>query len=171
MVFDLDPGDKAGVLDCARVALILRDLLSPLPLASYVKTSGKKGLHVYVPLNRKETTFEETKKFSKAVAEVLQRNYPDLVTAKMAKEQRKGKVFINWSQNDSSKTMVCVYSLRAREKPIVSFPLAWKELENSAGRGDPEKLQVMYSEAVAKAEKKGDLFHEVIVKKQKLPYL
>jgi bifunctional non-homologous end joining protein LigD len=171
MVFDLDPGDKAGVLDCARVALILRDLLSPLPLASYVKTSGKKGLHVYVPLNRKETTFEETKKFSKAVAEVLQRNYPDLVTAKMAKEQRKGKVFINWSQNDSSKTMVCVYSLRAWEKPIVSFPLAWKELENSAGRGDPEKLQVIYSEAVSRAEKKGDLFQEVIVKKQKLPYL
>jgi bifunctional non-homologous end joining protein LigD len=171
MVFDLDPGEKAGVLDCARVALILRDLLSPLPLASYVKTSGKKGLHVYVPLNRKETTFEETKKFSKAVAEVLQRNYPDLVTAKMAKEQRKGKVFINWSQNDASKTMVCVYSLRAREKPIVSFPLAWKELENLAGRGDPEKLQVIYSEAVARAEKKGDLFDEVIVKKQKLPYL
>ncbi len=171
MVFDLDPGDKAGVLDCARVALILRDLLSPLPLASYVKTSGKKGLHVYVPLNRKETTFEETKKFSKAVAEVLQRNYPDLVTAKMAKEQRKGKVFINWSQNDSSKTMVCVYSLRAREKPIVSFPLAWKELENLAGRGDPEKLQVIHSEAVSRAEKKGDLFQEVIVKKQKLPYL
>ena len=91
MVFDLDPGDQAGILDCARVALILRDLLSQLRLASYVKTSGQKGLHVYVPLNRKETTFEETKKFSKAVAEVLHRNYPDLVTAKMAKEQRKSK--------------------------------------------------------------------------------
>ncbi|HME44174.1 MAG TPA: non-homologous end-joining DNA ligase [Syntrophorhabdales bacterium] len=171
VVFDLDPGDQAGILDCARVALILRDLLSQLRLASCVKTSGKKGLHVYVPLNRKETTFEETKKFSKTVAEVLQRNYPDLVTAKMAKEQRKRKVFINWSQNDSSKTMVCVYSLRAREKPIVSFPLEWKELENLAGRGDPEKLEVMHSEAVSRAEKKGDLFREVIVKKQKLPYV
>ena len=171
VVFDLDPGDQAGILDCARVALILRDLLSQLRLASYVKTSGKKGLHLYVPLNRKETTFEETKKFSKTVAEVLHREYPDLVTAKMAKEQRKRKVFINWSQNDSSKTMVCVYSLRAREKPIVSFPLAWKELENLVGRGDPEKLEVMHSEAVSRAEKKGDLFQEVIVKKQKLPYV
>ena len=171
MVFDLDPGDQADILDCARVALILRDLLSPLRLTGYVKTSGKKGLHVYVPLNRKETTFEDTKKFSKAVAEVLQRNYPDLVTAKMAKEERKKKVFINWSQNDSSKTMVCVYSLRAREKPFVSFPLAWKELEDLAGQGDPEKLQILHSEALRRTEKEGDLFREVLVKKQKLPYL
>ncbi len=171
MVFDLDPGDKANILNCAPVALILRDLLLELRLASYVKTSGKKGLHVYVPLNRKETTFEDTKKFSKAVAGIMQKNYPDLVTAKMAKEYRKAKVFINWSQNDSSKTMVCVYSLRAREKPVVSFPLSWKELENLAGLGDPEKLQVMHSEAVRKAEKKGDLFREVLVKKQKLPHL
>jgi len=171
MVFDLDPGDRANILNCARVALILRDLLSELRLTSNVKTSGKKGLHVYVPLNRKETTFEDTKKFSKAVAGIMQKNYPDLVTAKMAKEYRKAKVFINWAQNDSSKTMICVYSLRAREKPIVSFPLEWKELENLAGSGDPEKLQVMYSEAVSRAEKKGDLFREVLVKKQRLPYL
>ena len=125
MVFDLDPGDPADILDCARVALILRDLLIPLQLTGYVKTSGQKGLHVFVPLNRRETTFEDTKKFSKAVAEIMQKNYPDLVTAKMAKEYRKGRVFINWEQNDSKKTMICVYSLRAREKPIVSFPLAW----------------------------------------------
>ena len=171
MVFDLDPGDRANILNCARVALILRDLLSELRLTSHVKTSGKKGLHVYVPLNRKETTFEDTKKFSKAVAGIMQKNYPDLVTAKMVKEYRKAKVFINWAQNDSSKTMICVYSLRAREKPIVSFPLEWKELENLAGSGDPEKLQVMYSEAVSRAEKKGDLFREVLVKKQRLPYL
>jgi bifunctional non-homologous end joining protein LigD len=171
MVFDLDPGDQANIFHCSRVALILRDMLSHLHLISYVKTSGKKGLHVYVPLNRKETTFEDTKQFSKAVAEIMQKNYPDLVTAKMAKEYRKAKVFINWSQNDSSKTMICVYSLRAREKPIVSFPLAWEELENSAVPGDPEKLQVMHSEAVSRAEKKGDLFREVLVKKQKLPHL
>jgi len=171
MVFDLDPGDGANILDCARVALILRDLLTHVRLASYVKTSGKKGLHVYVPLNCKETTFEDTKRFSKAVAEIMQKNYPNLVTAKMAKEYRKAKVFINWSQNDSSKTMICVYSLRAREKPIVSFPLAWKELENLSKQGDPEKLQIMHSEAVGRAEKQGDLFQEVLVKKQKLPYL
>lgn len=115
LVFDLDPGEPANLLDCARVALILRDLLIPLHLTSYVKTSGQKGLHVYVPLNRAETTFADTKKFSKAVAEIMQKNYPDLVTAKMAKEYRQGRVFINWEQNDSKKTMICVYSLRARE--------------------------------------------------------
>jgi bifunctional non-homologous end joining protein LigD len=137
MVFDLDPGEQANVINCARVALILRDLLSQLRLTSYVKTSGKKGLHVYVPLNRKETTFEDTKKFSKAVAGIMQKNYPDLVTAKMAKEYRKAKVFINWSQNDSSKTMICVYSLRARENQSFRSP-AWEELENAAHLGDPE---------------------------------
>jgi len=171
MVFDLDPGEQADILDCARVALILRDLLARLRLASFVKTSGQKGLHVYVPLNRTETTFADTKTFSKAVAVILQKNYPDLVTARMAKEYRKGKVFINWSQNDASATMICVYSLRAREKPFVSFPLEWRELEHLAGLGDPEKFQVMHAEAVSRAEKMGDLFREVLVKKQRLPHL
>jgi bifunctional non-homologous end joining protein LigD len=169
VVFDLDPGDGAGIYDCVRVALILKDLLSGLKLVSFVKTSGMKGLHVYVPLNQKETTFEDTKKFSKAVAEVLQKNYPDLVTANMAKELRKKKVFINWSQNDSSKTTVCVYSLRARGKPFVSFPLAWKELENLRSKSNPDKLLVLPEEAVSRLEKAGDLFHEVLVKKQRLP--
>lgn len=171
MVFDLDPGDEANILDCARVALILRDLLSQMELSSYVKTSGRKGLHVYVPLNRKETTFEDTKTFSKAVAGIMQKHYPELVTAKMAKQERKTKVFINWSQNDSSKTMICVYSLRARKKPFVSFPLEWRELENLAGLGDPERLQVLHAEALKRVEEKGDLFQEVLVKEQKLPHL
>ena len=171
MVFDLDPGDGASILDCARVALILRDLLFQMGLISYVKTSGQKGLHVLVPLNRKETTFEDTKTFSKAVAGIMQKHYADLVTAKMAKQERKARVFINWSQNDASKTMVCVYSLRARKKPFVSFPLEWGELENLSGLGDPERLQVMHFEAVSRAEKKGDLFQEVLVKEQKLPHL
>ena len=171
MVFDLDPGEKANILDCARVALILRELLSRLHLSSYPKTSGQKGLHVFVPLNCQEATFEDTKRFSKAVAVIMQKNYPDLVTAKMAKELRTEKVFINWSQNDASKTMICVYSLRAREKPFVSFPLEWRQLEQLAGQGDPERLQVIYSEAVSRAEKMGDLFREVLLKKQKLPHL
>jgi len=171
MVFDLDPGDPANILDCARVALILRDLLSRMGLASYIKTSGQKGLHVFVPLNRKDTTFEDTKTFSKAVAGIMQKHYPALVTAKMAKQERIGKVFINWSQNDASKTMICVYSLRAREKPFVSFPLEWKELEDLAGLGDPERLQVVHSEAVRRTEEKGDLFRDVLVKEQKLPHL
>ncbi len=171
MVFDLDPGDRASIWECARVALILRDLLSRMGLASYVKTSGKKGLHVFVPLNRKETTFDDTKTFSKAVAEIMQKHYPDLVTAKMAKQYRDGKVFINWSQNDASKTMICVYSLRAREKPFVSFPLEWAALEGPAGRADQEQLQVIYSEAVSRVESMGDLFQEVLVKEQKVPHL
>ena len=171
MVFDLDPGEPADILDCAKVALILRELLSRLQLASYPKTSGQKGLHVFVPLNYREATFEDTKKFSKAVAVILQKNYPELVTAKMAKEQRKGKVFINWSQNDASKTMICVYSLRAREKPFVSFPLEWRELELLAKLGDPQRFQIIHSEAVSRAEKSGDLFQEVLVKEQRLPHL
>ena len=171
MVFDLDPGDPAGLRECTRVALILRDLLSRMGLAGYAKTSGQKGLHVVVPLNREETTFEDTKTFSKVVAGIMQKHYPELVTAKMAKNERTAKVFINWSQNDASKTMVCVYSLRAREKPIVSFPLEWAELENSAGRGGTESLQVTHAEALSRVEKKGDLFREVLVKEQKLPHL
>jgi bifunctional non-homologous end joining protein LigD len=171
MVFDLDPGDPAGIPECARVALILRDLLSRMGLASYVKTSGKKGIHVYVPLNHKETTFEDTKTFSRAVAGIMQKHYPDLVTARMAKKERNAKVFINWSQNDAAKTMVCVYSLRAREIPTVSFPLEWRELENPAGLGDPEGFQITHSEALRRVEEKGDLFLEVLVKEQKLPHL
>jgi bifunctional non-homologous end joining protein LigD len=171
MVFDLDPGDGADILECARVALILRDLLYDMGLASFVKTSGNKGLHVFVPLNRKETTFEDTKTFSKTVAGIMQKHYPDLVTARMAKQERKAKVFINWSQNDSSKTMICVYSLRAREKPFVSFPLAWTELEYLASRSDPESLQVIHSEALGRVERMGDLFQDVLLKEQKLPHL
>jgi bifunctional non-homologous end joining protein LigD len=175
MVFDLDPGAGADILDCARVALILRDLLLELQLASWVKTSGRKGLHIYVPLNnkgsRRETTFKDTSKFTKTVAEIMQKNYPDLVTAKMAKEYRKARVFINWSQNNPSKTMACVYSLRASEKPVVSLPLAWDELQILAGKGDPKKLQFLHSDAVDRAEEQGDLFREVLTKKQRLPFL
>jgi bifunctional non-homologous end joining protein LigD len=171
MVFDLDPGEQANILDCARVALILRELLSRLQLAGYPKTSGQKGLHIYVPLNCREATFEDTKQFSRAVAMVMQKSYPDLVTAKMAKEQRRGKVFINWSQNDASKTMICAYSLRAREMPFVSCPLEWEELEHLAAQGDPERFRIIHSEAVRRVETMGDLFREVLVKEQRLPHL
>lgn len=169
MVFDLDPGDGADILNCAKVALILKDMLNEMKLASYVKTSGQKGLHVFVPLNNQETTFEDIKKFSKAVAEILQRNYPDMVTSKMAKEYRKEKVFINWSQNDPKKTMICVYSLRAREKPTVSCPLPWEELEETAARSRPEEFQFLHADAIMRAEKMRDLFQDVLTKKQKLP--
>ncbi|HEY5973364.1 MAG TPA: non-homologous end-joining DNA ligase [Geobacteraceae bacterium] len=171
MVFDLDPGEPADVLVCARVAFILQEILSRLGLASFVKTSGRKGLHLYVPLNAPGTTFEDTKEFSRAVALIMQKNYPDLVTARMAKDQRPGRVFINWSQNDASLTMICAYSLRAREQPIVSCPLAWGELEELARQGDPANLLFDQGEAVARAEKKGDLFHELLTVRQRLPHL
>ncbi len=171
MVFDLDPGEPANILHCAKVALILQELLSRLGLASRVKSSGQKGLHVLVPLNSPEATFEDTKTFSRAVAMILEKNYPDLVTARMAKDARKGKVFINWSQNDSSLTMICVYSLRAREKPYVSCPLDWGELKQLAGADDPERLHILQDEAVRRTEEAGDLFQDVLVKKQKLPHL
>jgi len=169
MVFDLDPGEPADILDCAQVALILRDLLSRLGLAGWVKTSGQKGLHVFVPLNSPDATFEDTKKFSRTVAVILEKNYPELVTAKTAKASRKGKVFINWAQNDPSLTMICVYSLRARKMPFVSFPLEWGNLEQLAGAGDPEKLHILQAEAVRRAEQAGDQFPEILVKGQKFP--
>ena len=171
MVFDLDPGDGADILDCARVAMMLRDMLSGLELSGCVKTSGKKGLHVYVPLNRKGITFEDTKKFTKAAAKVLEKSSPDLVTSAMAKELRKNKVFINWSQNDSSKTMICVYSLRAGERPTVSFPLSWEELEELTKAGSPGSFEVLHSEALTRLERQGDLFRDVMSMEQKLPYV
>ena len=171
VVFDLDPGEGADVLDCAKVALMVRDLLSGLKLETFVKTSGKKGLHVFAPLDRKKTKFEDTKRFSKAVAVIMQKNYPDLVTAKMDKQLRANKVFINWSQNDASKTMVCVYSLRAQEKPLVSFPLSWENLAEGVKARDPEKLQVLAIDAPLRAEGNEDFYKELLDKKQRLPAL
>ncbi len=162
IVFDLDPGEGAGVLDCAKVALILKELLAKQKLESWVKTSGKKGLHLLVPLNSKGVTFDQTKRFSKAVSGIMEQHYPDLVTSNMDKTLRRGKVFINWSQNDPAKTTVCVYSLRAEDQPSVSFPLEWPELKK------PLK-QVLFSEAVKRLEKQGDLWQNVLSKKQRLP--
>jgi bifunctional non-homologous end joining protein LigD len=171
VVFDLDPGQGADILSCARVALILHDLLSRLRLESCVKTSGQKGLHVYVPLNRPTTTFDDTKTFSKAVALILQKTYPELVTAKMAKEQRTGRVFINWEQNDASKTMICVYSLRARDEPFVSFPLSWTDLERLVSEGNSRTPHVGHGEALKRVTKTGDLFRLMLTQVQELPHL
>jgi bifunctional non-homologous end joining protein LigD len=171
MVFDLDPGEEAGTLEAGQAALVLRDLLSRMGLSAVVKTSGRKGLHVVVPLNRRETTFEDTRTFSRAVAEIMQKHYPDRVTARMAKSERKGKIFINWQQNDAKKTMVSVYSLRAGERPHVSFPLEWSGLEQAVALGDPEPLKVLPAEALNRTERQGDLFREVLMQEQKLPHL
>jgi bifunctional non-homologous end joining protein LigD len=171
VVFDLDPGEGADILDCARVALIIRDMLVRLRLEGYAKTSGMKGLHVFVPLNRRGTTFEQTRDFSKAVASVIEHDRPDLVTTRVAKTERRQKVFINWAQNSSTKTMVAVYSLRARESPFVSFPLTWPEVERAAAGRSPAKLAVLHSEALRRVAEYGDRFRDVLTRQQTLPRL
>ena len=169
VVFDLDPGEGAGMADCCRVALLIREMLTRLRLSAWAKTSGMKGLHVLVPLNRDDMTFERTRDFSKTLASLVQRGHPERVTTLLAKPERRGKVFINWAQNSSTKTMVAVYSLRAREAPVVSCPVAWSEVESgAAGR---ETLSVLHSEALRRVVKTGDLFAEMLTRRQALPGL
>ena len=170
MVFDLDPGPPATVLDSARVALLLRKTLDDLGLRSFPKTSGGKGIHVYVPLNT-AVTYDDTKPMSHALAEVLEREHPGAIVSKMSKTLRGGKVFVDWSQNDDHKTTVCVYSLRAREHPTVSTPVRWDELEAAVRRRRADLL-VFETEAVfARLERYGDLFGPVLTLKQRLPAL
>jgi bifunctional non-homologous end joining protein LigD len=168
VVFDLDPGEPAGLAECVTVALELRQALDDLGLASVVKTSGSKGLQVYVPLNT-PVTYDGTKGFSKALAQILERRHPKLVVSNMAKELRKGKVLIDWSQNDEHKTTVSVYSLRARPRPTVSAPLQWEEVETAAG-GTPLPA-VEADAAVERVERHGDLFAPLDELTQQLPGL
>ena len=168
LVFDLDPGPPANILQCCQVGLQLRDLLNELNLESFPKTSGSKGLQVYAPLNT-PSTFEQTKAFARRVAEVLEREHPELVVSKMAKVLRRGKVLVDWSQNDDHKTTVCAYSLRAKEKPTVSTPVAWKEVEAALKKKDGERLVFTSDEVLRRVDKLGDLFSPVLTLKQKLP--
>ena len=168
VAFDLDPGPPADVIDCCRVALRLRDMFSGLGLECFPKTSGSKGLQVYLPLNTK-TGFEQTKPFAHTVAKVLERDEPKKVISKMKKELRKGKVFVDWSQNDRAKTTVAVYSLRAREHPTASTPLLWDEVEAAAESGDADSLRFEASELLDRIDEHGDLFAPVLERKQKLP--
>ena len=137
LVFDLDPGPPASVIECCRVALALRGMFESLGLRSFAKTSGSKGLQLYVPLNSPDVSFAQTKPFAKAVAELLEEAEPELVVSRMTKARRTGRVLIDWSQNDSRKTTVCVYSLRARERPTVSTPVEWDEVRAALDSGDP----------------------------------
>jgi bifunctional non-homologous end joining protein LigD len=168
MVFDLDPGPPAGLLDCVRVALELRDGLAASGLRSLAKVSGGKGLHFYVPLNT-AVTFDDTKRFAHALARAYEVQNPARATSNMRKEQRTGKVFIDWSQNDAAKTTVCVYSLRGGERPTVSAPVEWKELERALRSGDPSGLMFSPEITLARVERKGDLFVEALTLKQTLP--
>jgi len=168
MVFDHDPGEGVGMLECCRVALRFREMLEQFGLKSFAKTSGGKGLHLYVPLNT-AVTFEETKTFSRAAAQILEKQDPKGVTTNMSKRLRGGKVFVDWSQNDRHKTTVCAYSLRARERPTVSTPVAWAEVERAVRRGDAAALSFEAGDVVKRVKKMGDLFEPVLKMKQRLP--
>ena len=169
IVFDLDPGEPADVLDCARVSMWIRDLVAQFGMKSFVKSSGSKGLQLYIPLNT-ATTYEKTQPFAKAIAELLEREHPDRVESEMAKKLRSGKVFIDWSQNSEFKTTVSVYSLRAkRETPYVSMPFTWEEVERACKNDDREMFYLEPDEAIKRIEKVGDLFEQVLTLKQKLP--
>jgi bifunctional non-homologous end joining protein LigD len=169
MLFDLDPGEPAAVLECARVALWLRDALEGLGLRGFPKTSGSKGIQVYVPLGG--STYHDTKPFAHALAQLAERQHPDLVVSKMKKDLRRGKVFVDWSQNAVSKTTVCVYSLRARERPAVSTPVGWDELEEALASGRPERLVFAPDEVLDRVARGGDLFAPVLDLRQALPRL
>ena len=170
MVFDLDPGAPANIVQCAQVGIWLRDIFAHWGLESFPKTSGSKGLQIYLPLNT-PTTYEVTKLFANALARLLEHEHPDLVVSDMKKEVRAGKVFVDWSQNDEHKTTVSVYSLRAREHPTVSTPVAWDEVERALQRKDASLLVFEASRVIERFEKRGDLHAPVLELKQKLPDL
>jgi bifunctional non-homologous end joining protein LigD len=168
MAFDLDPGPPAGLAECCEVALILREALGRIGLESFAKTSGSKGIQVYVPLNVDGVDYDGgTKPLSKALARHLEGEHPKLIVSTQKKELRRGKVLIDWSQNDEHKTTVCVYSLRARERPTVSTPLDWAEVE----AGDPDALVFEADDVLARVEERGDLFAPVVELRQELPAL
>jgi bifunctional non-homologous end joining protein LigD len=169
LAFDLDPGPPADVVDCARVALRLREVLTQLELESFIKTSGSKGMQLYVPLNVK-TSYEKTRPFAQALAQLIAKQTPDEVLAKMGKKtDRSGKVLIDWYQNNERKTTIAVYSLRARERPTVSTPVAWEEVEAVAESGDGSSLVFEASDVLERIEEHGDLFAPVLELEQQLP--
>jgi bifunctional non-homologous end joining protein LigD len=168
VAFDLDPGPPATIVECCRVALLLQGMFDGLGLQSFAKTSGSKGMQVYLPVNA-DVTYADTKPFAKTVAEVLEREEPGLVVSRQTKTLRKGKVLVDWSQNDEKKTTVSVYSLRARERPTVSTPVTWDEVRATAESGDPEELTFDAGAVRERVAEHGDLFAEVLTLVQALP--
>jgi bifunctional non-homologous end joining protein LigD len=169
LAFDLDPGPPAGILDCSRVALRLREVLDHVGIECFAKTSGSKGMQLYVPLNT-PTSYEETRPFAQALAKLLAKQTPDEVIAKMGKKTlRKGKVLIDWYQNNERKTTIAVYSLRARERPTVSTPVSWEEVEHALDNEDAASLAFEAAEVLDRIERHGDLFAPVLELKQALP--
>jgi bifunctional non-homologous end joining protein LigD len=170
LAFDLDPGPPATIVECADVAVRLRAALEHLGLQAFAKTSGSKGMQVYVPLNT-PASYEQTKPFARALAQVLERTDPDLVVSDMKKSLRGGKVLVDWSQNDEHKTTVGVYSLRARERPTVSTPITWDEVEGVRASRDPDELVFTSDQVLARIAEHGDLFAGVATLEQTLPRL
>lgn len=170
VVFDLDPGPPAEVLECARVGLLLRDVLAGLGLRCVIKTSGSKGLQVYLPLNT-PTSYEQTRPFARAVARLLEKEHGDLVVARMTKDLRAGKVYVDWQQNYDFKTTVCAYSLRAREHPTASTPLSWDEVEAACEAGDADALRFDADAVLERVQRRGDLFAPALELEQELPAL
>jgi len=170
IVFDLDPGPPANILQCCQVGLWVRSIFDHFGLKSFPKTSGSKGMQIYVPLNTK-TSYDETKPFAHAIARLLEQEHRDLVVSDMKKAVRTNKVFVDWSQNDQHKTTIGVYSLRAREKPTVSTPITWEEVEQTLKKKDPGRLVFEAPEVLKRVEKMGDLFEPVLKLAQKLPEL
>jgi len=171
LVFDLDPGPPADVVDCSRVALRLREVLDQLELECFVKTSGSKGMQLYVPLNTK-STYEETRPFGQALAQLIAKQDPENILAKMGKKtDRSGKVFIDWYQNNERKTTISVYSLRARERPTCSTPVTWQEVEAVDKSGDGSTLVFEAADVLERIEEHGDLFAPVLELNQELPDL
>src|SRR3954469_24208065 len=167
MAFDLDPGPPADIIQCCQVGLWLRELFASIGLQCFPKTSGSKGLQLYVPLNT-ATTYDVTKDFAHRVAEFMEREHPEQIVSKMLKTLRKGKVLIDWSQNDEHKTTVCAYSLRAKAQPTVSTPITWEEVEAVLKSKKADRLSFLSSQVLQRVEKLGDLFEPVLSLKQKL---
>jgi bifunctional non-homologous end joining protein LigD len=170
MVFDLDPGPPANIVQCCQVGLWLRAIFEHFKLESFPKTSGAKGLQIYVPLNTK-TSYDETKPFARALARLLENEHRDLVVSDMKKAIRTGKVLVDWSQNDEHKTTISVYSLRARERPTVSTPVTWEEVERALKKKDASLLVFEARQVLQRVEKLRDLFAPLLKLKQKLPKL
>ena len=168
VAFDLDPGPPADLILCCQVGLWLKSTFESLGLKSYAKTSGSKGLQVYVPLNT-PVTYDKTKTFAQAIAMALEKQSPDKVVAKMQKHLREGKVLVDWSQNDDHKTTVSVYSLRAKEHPTVSTPVTWEEIETTVKKRHAKYLTFEADQVIKRVDKQGDLFEPVLSLKQKLP--
>jgi bifunctional non-homologous end joining protein LigD len=167
MVFDFDPGPNTSIVDCCEVALGVRDVLASVALQGWCKTSGSKGLQMYVPLNNPDSTHEAAADFALAVGQVMERQMPGRVTTVMAKAERPGKVFVDWSQNAYHKTTIAPYSLRARPEPTVSTPVEWAEVEQCASTGEPLRFEA--ADVLARATDRGDLFAPVLDVVQQLP--